>query len=123
MSESTSIVMVPNMPSQYARRAYSTHRVPPVVGEPTINFWYPQGHCLLQFSYVNWHGCRHDYTVDPESVEFGPYEDGPLSEWRWVLHANVVTRDGDVRPEMGPTRRRTFLIEEIENLRSVRRSM
>lgn len=76
---------------------------------------------FVKFRYVNWNGDPHEYIIKVLSVEFGPYDDGggtprPVSMYGWVLHGDVVTRDGDPRPEMGPTRRRTFLIRKIHEM-------
>lgn len=76
---------------------------------------------LLRFNYINHRGDRHEYVVQPESIEFGPYENGGRDsrleeeDYNWVLHANTVTRDGDKREGMG-TRRRTFLLGGLANL-------
>lgn len=68
---------------------------------------------MITFEYVNWRDERHTYTAEPEQLEFGYYgpegKAGPDVVQRWVLHARVVTRDGDDRPG-----RRTFLLEKIE---------
>lgn len=76
---------------------------------------------LVQFDYVNWKTNDYHYVIEIESVEFGPYgradpRDTDRSVWHWLLHGTVVTRDGDPRPEMGPTRRRSFIIERIRDL-------
>jgi hypothetical protein len=73
----------------------------------------------ILFRYVNWRGEDHLYLVTPESVAYGVYDGngqptGHIRCYRWVLHANVRQRDGDPRLEMGPTRRRTFLLEKIK---------
>lgn len=75
----------------------------------------------VAFRYVNWRGDNHRYEVRPESLAFGPYTEtgGPYPGTgkpglgsipkKWVLHAQVVTRDGEKRPG-----RRTFLISKIQ---------
>lgn len=75
---------------------------------------------LVKFLYRNWRGDLHWYVVKPESIEFGPHDNHgtgarPESEWNWVFHGEVVTRDGDARPDMG-TRRRSFLMGTMERL-------
>lgn len=72
----------------------------------------------VQFKYTNWREHEHTYRVVVESFEFGYYEAGGVStdgSEKWVMHAQVVTRDGDFRQEMD-TRRRTFLLEGIRDL-------
>lgn len=71
----------------------------------------------VEFDYVNWRGQDHHYVIVTESFVFGMYGEGVIPEWH--LNGNVVTRDGDIRPEMGPTRRRSFLLHKMRNLRSV----
>lgn len=83
---------------------------------------------LLRFRYRNWRGFDHLYVIDPDRIECGPYDASGKHDERvgdelaWVLHGWVVTRDGDPRPEMGPTRRRTFLLGQVRELVEVRRS-
>lgn len=74
---------------------------------------------LLKFRYVNWRGRRHEYVVEPIGIELFERQGAGT---HWTLHANVVTRDGDPRPEMGPTRRRSFMMTGIRDLEEVRRS-
>lgn len=74
---------------------------------------------LLSFDFVNWHGRNHRYLIAPEKIElaFTPEnEDEPT----WVLHGEVITRDGDPRPEMG-NRRRTFRMNGLRNIRVEKR--
>jgi hypothetical protein len=76
----------------------------------------------IEFEYTNWKGRRHTYVVVPEAVAYGPYtgmgyDQREGAECQWVLHGDVVTRDGDSRPEMD-TRRRTFVLEAVQNPRS-----
>jgi hypothetical protein len=75
---------------------------------------------LVKFLYRNWKGDLHWYVVKPESIELGPYDQHgsgarPVEEYQWVFHGEVVTRDGDTRPDMG-TRRRSFLMGTMERL-------
>lgn len=75
----------------------------------------------VRFRYVNWHGNEHVYEIVVEGVEFGAYDEKGNSprdraEWRWVLHGRVIMRDDSSRPEMGPTRRRTFILDKIKDL-------
>lgn len=71
----------------------------------------------IKFEYTNWRGDWHIYVVEPESIEFGPYDaSGKHSredDVQWVLHGELITRDGDTRPDMG-VRRRTFILSEIK---------
>lgn len=74
----------------------------------------------IKFEYTNWKGHRHTYVVEPEAVAYGPYLKGGYHETadpRWVLHGDVVTRDGDSRPDMD-TRRRTFILADIQDPRN-----
>lgn len=62
---------------------------------------------FLKFRYVNWRGNDHEYVIEPEPVltlDRHNDEEGPF----WQIHGDVVTRDGDTRTEMMPTRRRSF---------------
>jgi hypothetical protein len=75
---------------------------------------------MLRFKYTNWKGDNHEYVILVESIEFGAYDKGgttprPASEWSWVVHGDVVTRDGDTRRNMG-TRRRTFMLAELREI-------
>lgn len=76
----------------------------------------------LKFWYINHNEEDHEYVVNPEKIELGRYSNhGARSEdgkSHWVLHAEVITRDGDERRDMG-TRRRTFLLTEIRELEEV----
>lgn len=88
--------------------------------------FYPGTDRRVKFNYTNWRGDEHEYEIIVEAVEFGPYDKGGFDDsrdrddWMWVMHGHVVTRDGDERKDMGPTRRRTFimsgmkLVEEIK---------
>lgn len=78
---------------------------------------------FLEFAYENWKGITYAYVVEPEKIEFGPYDGTGANNGQimnWVLHAEVVTRSGDPRPDM-QTRRRTFLLTKIRHLREVPR--
>lgn len=84
-----------------------------------------RAHPMLRFRYKNWKGNDHEYVIDPEKIEYGRYSAQGAAiddETNWVLHGFVVTRDGDLRPDMGPTRRRTFLLCQIRDLEEVERS-
>lgn len=77
---------------------------------------------LVRFEYTNYKDERHTYVIKPESIEFAPYPDNGsrTAEYLgrdpvWLFHGEVVTRDGDTRPDMG-TRRRTFVLNGIERL-------
>lgn len=76
-------------------------------------------HMVLRFRYVNWRGVDHEYVVQVEGSTLGiEFRDGrpPRDPNTLFLHGEVITRDGDRRPEMGPTRRRSF---EWDKLRAV----
>lgn len=74
---------------------------------------------LLKFRYVNWRGDDHEYVIEPKLDDRAAisYRDG-----HWCLSGMVVTRDGDPRPGMGPTRRRTFEIAKMRDIEEVERS-
>jgi hypothetical protein len=66
----------------------------------------------LAFDYTNWCGDRYRYVVDFKAGHApGPtrYEGDP------ALAGQLITRDGDTRPDM-LTRRRTFVIDRMENV-------
>lgn len=81
----------------------------------------------LEFDYLNHRGIRYTYVITPESLQFGwwhPDGGGIVPERRrgectplWVLSGDVITRDGDKRPDMG-TRRRTFVFDKIQHPRN-----
>ncbi len=73
-----------------------------------------------RFRYTNWRGTEHEYVIDVEGVEaprdFGTYTGEKATGDRvWVVHGDVVTRDGDPRKSV-VTRRRTFKLDELRNL-------
>lgn len=70
---------------------------------------------ILTFRYVNWHGHAHDYVIQVESLEWALVDNSDYANirWQWIIHGSTITRDGDTRPEMGPTRRRSFLLDKI----------
>lgn len=71
---------------------------------------------LVQFRYKNWRDQDYDYVIEVESLQYGRFrKDGvghELDPRVWVLHGQLITRDGDDRSEMNP-RRRTFLLDDI----------
>jgi hypothetical protein len=72
---------------------------------------------LVQFVYINWHGHQHTYVVLPESIEFGrPGDATDPDEQEWMFHGELVTRDGDTRPHMFPSRRRSFRVRDMVNV-------
>lgn len=76
----------------------------------------------LRFDYVNWHGRLHTYVVAPESIEINAEHPQEDHRGKWLLHAKVVTRDGDPRvKEMGDNRRRSFIFERLRSLSQVDR--
>jgi hypothetical protein len=78
----------------------------------------------LRFDYVNWHGRLHTYVVEPESIEFDINHAEESHRCKWLLHATVVTRDGDPRTEaMGDNRRRSFIFERLRSISQVDRSV
>lgn len=71
---------------------------------------------LTRFDYVNWHGDPHHYVVN---FSAGQAPGPTLHEGRLCLVGQLVSRDGDPRPEMGATRRRPFVAELMENVEAV----
>lgn len=63
----------------------------------------------LKFKYTNWRGDDHEYVIAPEGVSYG------TPDQRWYLNGELILRDGDPREDMGPTRRRSFVIEDIRD--------
>jgi hypothetical protein len=74
---------------------------------------------LLKFRYTNWRGEDHEYVIEPR---LGDRAAITHREGHWCLSGMVVTRDGDPRPDMDPTRRRTFVLVGIRDLEEVPRS-
>jgi hypothetical protein len=83
---------------------------------------------LLKFDYKNWKGEEHTYVIaldmrDAFRMQF--MKPGVLGrevsaeEMTWHVSGNVVTRDGDPRTEMGPTRRRSFILTKMRNIEEV----
>lgn len=70
----------------------------------------------LKFEYTNWRDECHEYVieVDPRPDKRLTHRDG-----KWWLNGDVVTRDGDGRSEMGPTRRRSFELTKMRNIEGV----
>lgn len=73
----------------------------------------------LKFKYRNWKGDEHVYVIEPTGAECATLERAEVRERVPVLHGNVVTRDGDPRPEMGPIRCRTFRLAELREVEEV----
>ncbi len=73
----------------------------------------------VQFRYTNWRGDEYEYVVEVESFQFGRFQKSGIGREPdprvWVLHGQVITRDGNERPEMNP-RRRTFLLDDVKDL-------
>lgn len=92
-------------------------------GEKDRCWFRPAEAKLIRFTYENWRGSVHEYVVEPEAVSFGLFDsngahpDSPNREdnIQAVMHGNVVTRDGDTRPDMD-TRRRTFLVRKMRKI-------
>lgn len=59
----------------------------------------------LEFRYLNHRDEWHLYVIRPTSYTY--------REDTWYLNGIVVTRDGDERPEMGPSRRRSFEFSKL----------
>lgn len=85
---------------------------------------------ILRFQYKNWRGDEHEYVVDfghpgtnctLELDDMGDPEnegiDATERETHLLLSGHVITRDGDPRPEMDPSRRRSFLVREMRNIK------
>lgn len=74
---------------------------------------------IVKFCYTNWRGTDYEYVVEVESFQYGRFQKGGIGcepdPRVWVLHGQVVSRDGDERPEMNP-RRRTFLLHDVRDL-------
>jgi len=70
----------------------------------------------LKFRYKNWRGVDHEYVVELTGAGVGVDD---YNRDRPVVHAEVVTRDGDRRPEIGQNRRRTFVISEMRDMEEV----
>lgn len=66
----------------------------------------------IRFNYTNWREEDHEYVVEPESVSRGKGE-------HWYLHATIVTRDGNPRPEIDGNRRRSFELARLEDIEEV----
>lgn len=82
---------------------------------------------LLRFRYKNWKGQEYEYVIAPDrnpgtrlqylspGVPDRDYDALPT----WHLSGSIVTRDGDPRVEMGPTRRRSFILTRMQNIEEV----
>lgn len=68
---------------------------------------------LLEFDYVNHRGEPHKYVVRPLRLEFTPIVpvDGTVNTTAWRIRADVVTRDGEIRPGQ-----RSFLVTGMQNV-------
>jgi hypothetical protein len=74
----------------------------------------------ISFRYLNWRNEEHEYCVKVESISIGTYDAGgmhtnlPLrpDNLQFVLHAEVMTRDGVDRPA-----RRTFIVGKIRDIK------
>ena len=75
---------------------------------PRLNFADP---FILEFDYVNWKGDPHRYVIKTESLTYGQ------PDKHWYINGDLITRDGDPREDMGPTRRRSFKVSAILNPR------
>ena len=75
----------------------------------------------LEFQYLNYHGRNHVYLIEVEGMDFklGVRTESAIED-AWYINGNVVTRDGDTRPEMGPTRRRSFRLDRMHSIREVK---
>lgn len=75
----------------------------------------------LKFDYVNWRGERHEYIIVPqgEPITEQYTRQGQGDTKTLYLHGQLITRDGDPRIELGPSRRRSFEISRLENLEVV----
>lgn len=72
----------------------------------------------LQFVYTNHDGDTHTYVIKPTGADtLSPV--GSDAEELPVLHGDVITRDGDPRLDMDPTRRRTFVIADMAAIENV----
>jgi hypothetical protein len=81
----------------------------------------------LKFRYVNWRGDDHEYVIIPShrGVKSPPgFHASPTSMSHdtnhLMLSGDVVTRDGDPRPDMDATgRRRSFVIVNMREIEEV----
>lgn len=76
-----------------------------------VNYVLAENPETVEFDYTNHRGEPHHYVVAPECTQW--------TSGGWFLDGQVVTRDGDPRKDMGPTRRRSFEVDGITNLRPV----
>lgn len=81
----------------------------------------------IMFDYTNWKGRHYTYVIDVESIEWARYHPDEArydvsANYAWTLNGHIVTRDGDLRPELGSSpgnRRRSFLISGLERVEEV----
>lgn len=92
-----------------------------MANEPLTFDYVEGGPIYIKFCYKNWRGNYHEYVIEPKTVEFGYYhgdvngdDEGPM----WLLHGELLTRDGDERTDMGD-RRRSFIVGKIDELERV----
>lgn len=71
---------------------------------------------VVTFDYVNWRGDEHRYEIVVEGIGYGVHGDiRHGNEEVWQLHGYVLNRDGELRPEMGNNRRRSFILNGVTN--------
>ena len=86
---------------------------------------------LLRFKYVNWRDEDHEYVIEIPSpsdqvaqprVQWGLHPragEQVTHDAYWMVSGQVVTRDGDPRPDMGPTRRRSFELVRMRDIEEI----
>lgn len=73
----------------------------------------------LRFKYINWRGDDHEYVIEPidgSLVFLPPNDDRPPA---WAISGDLVTRDGNTRPELGDSRRRTFVLRAMRDIEEI----
>lgn len=73
----------------------------------------------VNFDYTNWKDEGHTYVIVVESFEFGTYDASGAGKGdpQFVMHGQLVSRDGSDRPELlWGNRRRTFLCSGVRLL-------
>jgi hypothetical protein len=80
--------------------------------------WQDEPLGVLEFDYTNHHGNLRHYIVDFAAGHKPGFTAG-LGGRLSTVSGTLISRDGDIRPGMWPSRRRTFIASEMENVRRV----